>query len=246
MQVSGSLYSVLNYGTRSFENVYRNEKLMAVYETEKYDIDYKNNTMSAGFQLGLSWNWINKKRFTIRQRTAVAFDIYREHVTFILVDIGNGDSVSSGAYYGESVVNLGYQETAVASGIGFTASQELLYLRNKDSWSWGGGISVNTRQRNDVMFNRRVGGVYIPNARALGYGQYFTHQLGVVLHAEKQYERLLLFINLNQQVATLKKQKGAKYFTDGNELNPVSHNLDFRFPVLINAGVSFQFAKVKR
>lgn len=29
-------------------------------------------------------------------------------------------------------------------------------------------------------------------------------------------------------------------------LNPVSHNLDFRFPLLINAGISAQFAGAKR
>ncbi|MFT4602070.1 MAG: hypothetical protein ACI857_002256 [Arenicella sp.] len=246
MQASLGFYSIMNSGVRSFEDVYRNDKDNSVYKTELYDIDYKNFTFSSGFHLKLGWNWIQKKRYSIRQTTSLAAEIYKEQVSFTLTNIGNGDSVSYGGYYGGSIVEVGYNESAVSTNLGLAATQELLFLRNKENYSWGGGISYNFRSRNDWQFNRNISGVYIPNSRALSWGRYFTHQLGLVFHIEKAFNRGMIYLNLNQQVLTLKKTKGAEYFTNGNQLNPVSHNMDFRFPLLIQFGGSLQFGKNKK
>lgn len=247
IQASFGLFSIMNPGTKSFDGVFRNDDdNLAVYKTEIYDIDYKNFTFSSGFHFKLGFNWIQKKKFSIRQTSSIAVEIYKEQIHFTLVDIGDGSTDVYQPYYGESVVKLGYHETAVASGAGFVFTQEIIYLRNSENISWGGGISHSYRSRNDWNFNRNIAGVYVPNDRILSYGQYETHQLGFVFHLEKVFTRSMIYLNLNQQFVTVKKQKGAKYFQDGNELNPISHNMDFRFPLLIQFGGSIQFGKNKK
>ncbi len=236
----------MNSGLRSFEDVSRVENYLGVYETEVYDIDYKNFTFSSGFHLKLGWNWVQKKNYSIRQSGSIAFEVYKEQIDFVLTDIGNGDSVSWG-YWGESDVKIGYQETAVAANFGIAVTQELIYLRNKENFSWGGGVSFTSRTRSDIPFNQSPSqGVYIPNSRSLAWGRYYTQQIGLVFHIEKVMNRGMIYLNLNQQVFTAKRDKGAKWFLEDNELNPVSHNMDFRFPLIIQFGGSLQFGKNKK
>lgn len=247
IQASFGLFSIMNPGTKSFDGVYRNDKNFSVYETEMYDIDYKNFTFSSGLHLKLGWNWVQKKKFTIRQTTSVAAEIYKEQIEFTLINIGNGDLNTNTPFPNETAVQVGYTQTAVASSLGIVASQELIYLRNLDNLSLGGGIAYTYRSRNDSYFNRSPSSSpYVPNSSALSSGQYETHQLGVVFHIEKAFTRSTVYLNLNQQFVTIKKQKGAKYYTEGNELNPISHNMDFRFPLLIQFGGSIQFGKNKK
>jgi len=246
MQASVGFYSIMNSGLRSFEDVYRNDQNFSIFETELYDIDYKNFTFSSGFHLKLGWNWIQKKKYTIRQTTSLSAEIYREEVNFVLTDIGNGDS-SVFNHYPQGIVNVGYDGKSVAPGLGWGATQEIVYLRNQESFSWGGGFSFTFRRRNDASF---IGfpnsDVYVPNARTLTWGQYGTKQIGIVFHIEKTMNRGMIYLNINQQILTAKRQKGGDYFTDGNELNPVSHNMDFRFPLIIQFGGSLQFGKNKK
>lgn len=246
MQASLGLFSVMNYGTRSFEGVSRNEQDFSIYETEIYDIDYKNFTFSSGIHFKLGWNWIQKKNYSIRQTSSFAFEIYKEQIEFELTDIGNGDSAQFGNYGGSSMVDVGYRQFAVNSHIGFVSTQELIFLRNFENISVGGGISFTVRSRNDRGFNKNLSGAYIPNSTILYFGNYETKQLGLVFHIEKQMNRSMVYLNLNQQFFTTKKEKGGKYFEEGETLHPISHNMDFRFPLLIQFGGSLQFAKNKK
>lgn len=246
MQASLGLFSVMNYGTRSFEGVSKNDPNLSVYETEIYDIDYKNFTFSSGIHVKLGWNWVQKKNYSIRQTSSLAFEIYKEQIDFELIDIGNGDSALNGGYYGESSVEVGYKNTAANANLGWVATQELIYLWNFENISVGGGIAYTFRFRSDRGFNQNFGGVYIPNSTAIYFGTYYTKQLGFVFHIEKQMNRSIVYLNLNQQFFTTKKEKGGKYFEEGETLHPVSHNMDFRFPLLIQFGGSIQFAKNKK
>lgn len=247
MQASLGLFSVMNPGTRSFEGVYRIHNDYSVYETEVYDIDYKNFNLSSGFHLKVGWDWVQKKHYKIRQSTSFGLEIYQEEIDFTLKDIGFGDSVQYSPYLGSSIVEVGYSEKATAPGGGYVFTQEILFLRNHENISWGGGIAYTFRHRDDRAFNGSpISEIYVPNSRAITFGQYRTHQLGIVFHIEKAFNRGMIYLNLNQQFLTIKKRKGAEYFADGNELNPISHNMDFRYPLLIQFGGAIQFAKNKK
>ena len=91
-QFSVSGQSILNYGTRGFDNVSaQTTDFSSVYVVEKYNIDYQNFSFSSGFAFKLSLNWVNNNNYILRQSTSLFFDISDEKINFELVDIGNGD-----------------------------------------------------------------------------------------------------------------------------------------------------------
>lgn len=111
----------------------------------------------------------------------------------------------------------------------------------------GGGLAFNVMRRSDAVYKYNTN-VYGPNSAALGYGRYTTKQLGIVFHVEKIFDRWSVFLNLNQAFLTTKKSinKGGDYFPEQDKLHPISHNLDYRFPLYINFGTTIGIRKIRR
>ena len=249
MQMSLGFHSTMFYGTRSFDNVSRESwEDIDYYDYEEYSVDYKNGTFSAGFNYSLSFNWINKKNFILRQTSKIFVEIYDEKLNYTLTHFEEDSSYIPSHYLNE--LNLNESNFASINGVGWGAFQELIYLHKLDnSWNIGGGLSYNWMRRDDRHFQYSWD-YYAPNHTRLTWGRYTTQQLGVVFHVEKVYSDWSIFFNFNQAVLTLKSQrnKGGDYMNKslGEHINPISHNLDFRFPLYIQFGASWQFKKLKR
>lgn len=242
-QTAFSLQTIVNAGTRSFEDVSKLENYNAVYEQEIYNIDYKNNTGSLGFNWKLGINWVVEKDYSLRQTFSVFGEMYQEQIDFELT-AHYGEIVNS--YPNSENVIVGYKGTAILNGLGYGAQTEFLYLYHlNQGWKVGGGLSLVSRFRNDVALKQEN---YVPNFQHLSYGHYWTKQAGISAHIEKATDRWIYFLNFNQAAATMKNfySKGGKYFAQGEVLHPISHNMDFRFPFTIQFGAAVQFRKTRK
>ena len=65
---------------------------------------------------------------------------------------------------------------------------------------------------------------------------------------EKQFGRFNTFIKLNQTIITAKKKEnyGGTDFNTSDFTLPTSQNLDYRFPLIMDAGLSFNFGKINK
>lgn len=248
MQFGISMHSNLFGGTRSFENVSRSgSNTIFYYQEEEYAIDYKNLALSFGLNLKLSWNWINSAKYVLRQNTSVFVDVYQEEITYTLTNFETGDSNSIPPPWFAEDFQIGDKNVAIMNGIGFGFTNDLVYLRKlKSNWNIGGGIAFNIINRDDRSYVEYLNH-YGPNDTRYYFGTYRTKQLGLVFHLEKTYASWNYFLNLNQAVFTTKKNgnKGGDYFPEADRIHPISCNLDYRFPLLINIGAVIQFRKIK-
>lgn len=214
-----------------------------VYKTEYYDLTYDYNGMSLGFNFSISFNWINQEHFILKQRHNLAIEIYTDRVTFTLSDIGDGSTIDS-SHFSTNEVPLGYTNSATFNGIVGINRNEILGLWVSDNdFQIGGGVSHNYWA---VVDDPKFTDGYVPWGFPRGWGAYWTHQLGVSAHFEKKFDWWSVFINLNQTFLTLKKEKGSVMFRTKNELEPVSHNIDFRFPLTFQFGAAINFWKIKK
>jgi hypothetical protein len=249
LQFAMSVHSTMYGGTRSFEKVSRSDfKDMSYYEYEEYSIDYSNFAFSGGLNLRFSLNWLNNEKNVIRQSISGFTDFYEEKINYKLTDfmVGDTNSYPNGLYQND--FDLGDENLALMNGVGVGLTNEIIYLRKLESnWNIGGGIAFNIIRRNDWSYKWSYE-LYGPNHTRLTYGQYTTKQLGIILHIEKSFNRWNFFMNFNQAILTTKKEanKGGEYYPEQDRIHPISHNLDYRFPLLINFGTAVQFGKVKK
>lgn len=250
MQFDLSLHSTMFGGTRSFENVSRTTySTLSYYDWEEYSIDYKNFRFSGGLKIGFGFNWINSKNTILRQSISVFADIYNELITYELTDYQDDDSINMSPFPGQQTTyEIGDSYQANLNGMGLGLINDLIYMRKlENGWNIGGGIAFNIIRRNDAVY-KYYSSVYGPNSAALGWGRYTTKQLGLLFRIEKSFNRWNIFLNLNQAVLTTKKEekKGGDYYPESDKTHPISHNLDYRFPLMINFGTAVQFGKVKK
>lgn len=256
MQFGMSFHSTVFTGFRSFENIdFRSSSGysgVSFYEIEKYDINYQNFGSSAGINLKWGLNWVNNRNYIIRQNVSYFLDYFRERIDYTLVNFENKDSTYQPSKYFSNTPYIGETRRAKMDGFTFGFTNELILLKKlSKKWNIGGGISWNWINRSDRSFDNMYDGngqqIYAPNFARLVNGTYVTTQIGLVFHAEKQLRRWNWFVTANQMIFTTKKakNKGAYYFPETIKLWPISHNLDYRFPAIINFGAAIPFDKIK-
>lgn len=249
MQFGVSAHSTMFGGTRSFENVSRSgPQNITYYDKEVYSINYANFNFSAGLNFKFSFNWLNRGKGILRQSVSGFADFYEEKISYTLTDYEIVDTNYFPATWYNHDFQIGDENLARMNGLGFGLVNDLIYLRElKSNWKIGGGIAFNIMRRHDWSYKWSYD-QYGPNDTRLYYGQYTTKQLGLVFHLEKSFERWNIFLNLNQAFLTTKKEelKGGEYYPEVDRMHPISHNLDYRFPLLINFGTAVQFRKLKR
>ncbi|MDX1350315.1 MAG: hypothetical protein R3279_08710 [Putridiphycobacter sp.] len=243
-QVGFSFHSTVFLGLRSFNNVSRMvySQDHQYYQYEAYDINYINFGSSAGFNLQLGINWLNNTKYIIRQNFACFADFFREQIEYTLVDFVVGDPLFyPNLWLTNESFGIGTVQTAKMDGFGLGLSSEVIVLKPlQNQWNVGGGISINRLHRSDASYHFTEN-FYGPNNARLVSGVYISKQLGIVIHAEKRFKTWNAFLTVNQMLFTMKKNKhkGAAYFLEDKTIYPLSHNLDYRFPVLINVGGAF-------
>jgi len=244
-QLDLSFQSILNYGTRSFSSLEKDNESVGKYQYEWYDIDYKNLTISNGFNLKFAVNWLNREKYVLRNSTSLFAEIYTEEVFYELVDFEIGDTAFFPNPDIVEDVELGYSGSAIFQGISYGVTHEILFLRKfKNRLGVGAGLSYTMRARNDLPDYTSA---YAPVSSMRTRPGYWTKQLGVSFQIERSLDKWSWFINLNQEVLTVKKEenKGALFFSDPFSKFPISQNLDYRFPLIIQFGGSFHFGKIK-
>ena len=248
MQLGFAFYSSLFLGTQSFDKVSRTGfNDLSYYEYEEYFIQYPKTSPSIGGNLRLSLNWLDKKKYVLRQSSSIIVERYQEEIIYQLTDykVGNTSFFPNESY--EHDFQIGDIRTAELNGIGFGLLNELVFIRKLEShWNVGGGLSFNIIRRNDADYFWSFE-EYGPNDQRLTYGSYTTKQLGLIIQAERTFPRWNAFINLNQSILTAKKnsKKGGDYFPEEDHLHPLSHNLDYRFPLQMNAGIALKFSTIR-
>ena len=67
------------------------------------------------------------------------------------------------------------------------------------------------------------------------------------MELEKRYKRYKGFIKLNQNILTVKRKEnfGSSEINELYQSSPISQNLDYRFPLIINVGMVVEFGKIK-
>lgn len=215
-----------------------------VYQTEVYTIDYANLKISNGFSGKFGLNIINNESIFLRYGLSFFFEIYSDEVEYTLVDIGAGDTVGH-ANLSTTDIPLGYQNSAIFDGFSFGGTNELLLLKKlKNGYAIGGGLSHFIRRKNDQP---TYFGQYVPWGYPNEDSFYTTQQLAVSAQLEKKFERLSWSINVAQTFLTtkLRSTKGAAHFPNGASKHVISHNLDYRFPLVLQLSVAYNFARIK-
>lgn len=234
------MHSIVNWGETSFDNVYQPSDAYSKYQTEKYNTLYKKNNYSPGLQIGFGFDWVSGPKFILRQELAVFGNSVTEKITFRIVDIGNGDTTWRDDYTTDKI-KVGYGNTVADIGKSIGTKVGLLAMWKKDDLRIGAGLNWTRRFSEDVFRFAAEYNAWSWGRTTMGY---LTHQLDADLRIEYSFGRLTTFVNYSQKFATLKKEKGGKYFDDSSVIYPFSHNLDFRYPSTITVGVQLNFNQI--
>ena len=245
--------SIVNYGFRSFHNVQLDPKLQSyrVYTTEKYHVNYKNLTTSSGINPRININLLNNPKCKLELGLGFYIEKFREELTLTLTDIGNGEKHN----WTPTILVLANQQNIVLNNqFGYGQTVDLTLSRPfRNNLMVGVGLNYTRRSRSDIS-NRSFGLnqealPYIPRLDdfAAAGSTYSTKQLGLSLNASKQIKRFELYVNMSQTVVTLKKEigKGPGYHPYPNGIIPISHNSDYRFPMIVRVGANVGFDQIK-
>ena len=234
-------HSIVNWGAEEFENLTEPYDAYTKYQSESYYIRYKSNNYSPGLAIGFGFDWISKPNYILRQEMSVFGNSVTERIDFEIVDIGDGDTTTRNDYSTEEV-KLGYRGSVIDIGKTIGTKVGLLGMYVKDDVRLGFGLNWTRRFSEDVF---RYGRGYNPWSWGRTTMNYLTHQLDVNIRFEYTFGRCSAFMSFSQKLLTLKSERGARYFYESTEIYPFSHNLDFRFPSMINAGIQLNFKKIK-
>lgn len=247
-QTNFSYQTMLDYGRTLYDvsSEYSSD-FVPVYKTERYKVRNQPLGLSNALNISFSINWLNRDKWIIEQSISIFFEKYSEDVQFQLVDIGNGDTVGNEQHFTDQV-KLGYRNGITYSGNSYgTVNDITLLYRLKSDLFIGGGISHLYRIREEWIDYHNYTD-YIPWGTPRTKPGYLTNQLAITFHLKKNWGRFSGFIKLHQSILTLKKEenKGAQFFEEGYTKGVVSHNLDYRFPMIIRAGLSIGLKKIRK
>lgn len=250
--------SVMNYGLKDIKNIsYSGAETTPIYETEKYDLNYQNFAFSYGYGFNFGVYIVNNSKYSLKGNVNFFIEKYKEELTFTLVDVGDGSEIDYAPYshpFNYNDVSVGYSQTidfnsdyALKSllGGGFGASM-VLFKKLKHNFNLGAGLFYSQRTRSE-FFNGSDNENYFPIISPRGSNTYTTKQIGLCMELEKTYNRYKGFIKLNQNILTVKKKEnyGSSEVNELTQSSPLSQNLDYRFPLIINVGIAVEFGKIK-
>jgi hypothetical protein len=248
--------TIMNYGITDLKNIKRPEQItnFQVYNSESYDLDYQNFAFSYGYSLNLSTHIINNTKYSLKANASFFFDKRTEELTYTLVDIGNGEEIENQhpeSPYTSEHIGLGYSNTITFGSNGNSQrgggyAIDLIFSKKlKQKINLGTGVSYIYYNRDELMSNNNG---YLMNYGGRGAFRYYTNKIGLLIQIEKQFGRFNTFIKLNQTIITAKKKEnyGGTDFNTSDFTLPTSQNLDYRFPLIMDAGLSFNFGKINK
>lgn len=204
--------SVMNYGTRDIKDIsYSGDETKPIYETEKYDVDYKNFSFSYGYGINFDAYIFNNTQYSLKGGVNFFVENYKEELTFTLVDVGDGSIIDDSHPFSSGNVSNGYQQTIEFNssnasksllGKGFGGSL-ILFKKLKHNFNIGTGVFYSQRVRSD-FFSGYDGDKYFPIVTPRGQNTYTTKQIGVCVEIEKGYKRYKGFVKLSQNIFTIK------------------------------------------
>lgn len=241
---SPGYHTVMQWGFKDFSNVSSAyEHGYSLYKDAEWDISYDNFRFSHGFNFNFEWDYISGEKYLLRHSFGFFTNKGNEVVNFELVNVGDGQ------------VNMQDSTVAIAVPVGFQNSSyqdrwwnggfntDLVFLFRLDHFNLGFGMNAYFRRAGDHFWTKEG---FSPWSLPRASQSYTTYKGGVVFLIEKEFGRFTSFLKLSQSVVTLKSRenKGAKYFDPDKHIYPVSHNFDFRHPLIINAGISVAFDRI--
>lgn len=248
--VGGGFHSMMFWGLRDFEDVVcpQSSDYSKLYENESYTLNYKNFQFSNQYTLNFGVNWIAKSDFEISQN----FSFYKGKFTDEIENTLTSHSGAPGSYYDTNFnatnVFIGAQGT-VYSDREFGGIRSTISLRKsvaKNFWL-GSGIGINFIQMSDELWHKSNG--YSPMI-GLSRGRRVDKTTQLVIAASVVYRLNFVefYFSLTQGFVALSRiQKNpVESWHDGSEVLPVCHNLDYRFPLTFETGITLSFDRIKK
>jgi len=237
--------SFIYWGTNVLEDASNPECYIQMYQTENYKLDYKNFNTSKMFNMNAGVNWINSEKYILHQGFSVFFGNFSDRYKLTITDIGNGIP----AYYpidGYTTANtaIGSEGALIYEGeIGGIATSVNVKKKLNNGFALGAGTYVSYLGSHDIK-DWQVQG-YAPFYDYRGSALSSTIQLGISGNFSWTFNFLQLYLNLGQNILTLKAEnkKGNTYYKTGKL--GFSHNFDYRFPLTFEAGISLSFDQIK-
>jgi hypothetical protein len=246
--------SIMNYGIKDLKNIKRPEQItnFQVYNSESYDLNYQNFSFSYGYSFNLSAFIINNPYYSLKCNASLFFDKRKEKLTYTLVDIGDGSELENPhpqSPYSSNNILVGYSNTITFgsngnSQIGGGYNFDLIFSKKiKYNIKIGTGISYMYYNRDEYINNNNG---YLMNYGGRGAFRYDTRKVGALIEIEKQIGRFNIFFKLNQTFITAKKKAnyGGTDFNESDFTLPTSQNLDYRYPLIMSVGISFNLGKI--
>ena len=251
--------SVMNYGLRDIKNIsYSGAETHPIYETEKYDLDYQNFAFSYGYGFNFGAYIFNNSKYRLKGGINFFIEKYKEELTLTLVDRGDGTEIDYAPYsrpFNSNNVSVGYSQTidfnsdnSYMSFLGKGIGVDLIFSKKlKHNFNLGVGAFYSQRIRSE-FFDGYKDDEYFPIITVRATNTYTTKQVGICIELEKSYKRYKGFVKLSQNIITVKQKEnyGSVEINQLYQSSPLSQNLDYRFPLIINVGIAVEFGKIKR